>query len=252
MTELTQHHVAELLCGHFSASVEVRPGRDRWSIVLPLVDDLNDRIEVDLWRHNNQWIVSDSGLVHREVALRTGVEDSEERVWEEVQVAANGFDLNWGGGQLWTGVDAEDQLGEVILRLAEAILMSIQTSGRFVSEVKVRFWEEVRLFFDDSRIPYERNKKVVGVSQVPHRIDFALQNGHLHLVQAIASEPSMRRSLNVFYDVLEAHPDIVPISFVDDAKSGYSNETFEQLSYKSDVYFWEDRARFTEYWRSRS
>lgn len=250
MSEFSGPLLAESLCRHFSQSIEVREGHDRWSILLPMVDDLGDPLRLAIWRHGGQWVLSDDGFVHREVALRTASEDPEDRVWDEVQVAARGFDLNWGGGQLWIELEEDKELGGGVMRMAEAMLMAVQAAGQFVSEVKVRFWEEVRLFFDDEKVPYRRNQRFVGISEVSHRIDFTLRNGHIHLVQAIASESSMRRSLNVFYDVLEVQPDIVPIAFIDDAKAGYSNETFEQLAYKSDVFFWKDRGRFVDYWSS--
>lgn len=250
MTQIDQEWLGELLCGHFSQNVEVERRTDMWALTLPFLDELNDRVEVGLWKDGARWVVSDRGFVHREVALKSGAEKADASVWDEVTVAANGFDLKWGGGQLWQVAD-DAELADVVLRLAEAMLVSVQSAGQFVHEVNVRFWEEVKLFFDDSGISYERNKKFVGVSEVQHRVDFTLLNGATHLVQAIASETSMRRSLNIFYDILDAQPSIRPVAFVDESKSGYSNETFEQLAFKSDLYFWKDRKDFSAYWAER-
>jgi hypothetical protein len=81
--------------------------------------------------------------------------------------------------------------------MASGIGESLQVGRIQVQPPGVRFQDEVGLFLADHQITYVGDGHLVGRSGVRHRVDFLLRNGRVTALQAVASEQSMRRSLNI-------------------------------------------------------
>ncbi|HEX7119843.1 MAG TPA: DUF1828 domain-containing protein [Longimicrobiales bacterium] len=252
MKNLNREEVVNSLCRFFDSEIDLeRQSEGRFIVSTPFTDESGDVIDVYLEElQSGEWILSDGGFVHQEVALLSGQTDPGAAIWRHVEELANEHDIRWGGGELWIPVIRHSDLGAALHHLATVVSKCIQVGKTQLHTPAVHFWEEVEIFFKDAGIPYQRNQQMQGISKVVHSLDFVLRNGQIHAVQAVASELSMRRSLNIFWDIVERNRQVVPVAFIDDSRKGYSNDTFKLLSYKAKVVLWDHRGEFADYWRS--
>jgi len=242
--------LAGSLCDYFATQVVVEGNEQESIALLPMRDLHGDSITLYIESSPYGLSVSDGGFVHHELAAMSGSVKADAEIWTRVEEVAKRFGIAFDGGELNASVGSVDQLGGVALAIASAVTESLYLGRGTIPSVSVQFWEEVELFFRDNEIVHETGSRLLGVSGAKHKIDFVLQNGSVHVVQAIASEQSMRRSLNIFYDLTEGSSVMRPIAFVDNEKSGYSNSSFQQLSYKARVFEWRQRGLFLDYWSS--
>lgn len=247
MPELTSAVLSKALCKHFTDEVRIDSSRDGLVAVLPLTDIYGDCISLYVEPVDGGYYLTDGGFAHHELSAALGTSKADHDIWTRVEELANHFGVDFDGGELNATAASGSELGAVTMALAQAVAESMSLHRGVVPPVSVQFWEEVELFFSDNKILHEVNQRILGTSGAKHKIDFVLRNGSAHVAQAIASEQSLRRSLNIFYDVTEKDPALKPLAFIDDAKA-YSSASFQQLAYKATVFQWKQRSEFLRYW----
>ena len=247
MPDISSSLLSRALCAHFSADLTVEASPEGIVAVLPMTDIYGDSISLYVTAADNGFYLTDGGYAHHELSAALGTSRADHDIWGRVGDLANHFVVAVEGGELNALAASESELGAVTMALAQAVAESMCLHRGAVPSVSVQFWEEVELFFSDNRIPHEIGQRIAGTSGAKHKVDFVLLNGSAHVTQAIASEQSLRRSLNIFYDVTEKDPSLKPLAFIDDAK-GYSNASFQQLAYKATVFEWAQRSEFLRYW----
>lgn len=246
--------LANALCEYFSRELRTREkSSDQLAVSFPLEDDSGDTIELLLeFEPEFGWVVTDGGHVAHEVGPLVMGTTTEDGAWAHVEQIAGASGLQWSDGEIWQRLGSVQESGEALLKVALAVRDALQVvPPAFAAAPRVKFQEEMQLFFDDQRIPYRSRVMVRGVSEIRHRVDFVLQNGHRQVAQGVATEGAMRRALNIFYDLI---PREVPVvAFVDDQRSEYNNETFQQLLYLvPSTFLWSRRNAFLEYWEAQS
>lgn len=248
-TPLRQPDLARALCEHLSDEISVERDDHGYLALLPFTDLYGDSIQIRITEGVDGYRISDDGFAHHELAAITGAVKSESDIWSRVDEVAARFGVVFEDGELSADASTSHELGDAALSLAQAIIESLHLGRLTVPTVGIQFSEEVELFFKDHDFAHVTGERIQGVSGAKHKVDFVFQNGSLHVAQAVASEQSMRRSLNIFYDVTELNKAIQPVAFVDDERSVYSNATFQQLAYKAKVFQWSKRDDFIDYWQ---
>lgn len=249
MPELTSAVLSKALCAHFTEEVRVDASVDGLVAVLPFTDIYGDCISLYIEPVDDGYYLTDGGFAHHELSAALGTSKADHNIWNRVGELANHFGVDFDGGELNAVAASRGELGAVTMALAQAVAESMSLHRGVVPPVSVQFWEEVELFLSDNQITHEVNQRILGTSGAKHKIDFVLRNGSAHVAQAIASEQSLRRSLNIFYDVTEKDLLLKPVAFIDDAKE-YSSASFQQLAYKATVFQWDKRVEFLRYWES--
>jgi hypothetical protein len=247
MVELSSAVLSKALCKHFTEEVRVDTTPDGLVAVLPFLDIYGDCISLYVQPVDDGYYLTDGGFAHHELSASLGTSKADHNIWIRVEELANHFGVDFDGGELNAVAASGGELGAVSMALAQAVAESMSLHRGVVPPVSVQFWEEVELFLSDNRIAHTVNQRVLGTSGANHKVDFVLQNGSAHVAQAIASEQSLRRSLNIFYYVTEKDPSLKPLAFIDDAKE-YSSASFQQLAYKANVFQWGKRTEFLRYW----
>jgi hypothetical protein len=246
----TKRLIAEGLCGAFAEETDVIERNGETVVLLPFTDHSGDSVEVMLRRHSaGSILLTDSGHVFQELAAGIGGSKPEHDTWVHVQEIANRYAVGWEGGNLFATVASDEALGEAVMALGWSIAEALGLERTHVQPPQIQFSEEIGMFLEENRIPFRAKQAIEGMSNAAHVVDFVLENGRPHVVQAIASDSAMRRSLNMFYDLVERDPEILPVAFIDEEKQGYSNRAFQQLSYKAQVFLWGQRSQFLQYWR---
>ncbi|MBA4158299.1 MAG: DUF1828 domain-containing protein [Gemmatimonadetes bacterium] len=248
MNGITLDHLSNALCDELASGIELRPRDDRTVVLLPFVDGYGDSLAVVIEEAEEGFFLTDEGYTFGQVAEFTGTTDSGAAVWRRLGEIALRHGVTFEGVELLTDAPDMRAVARGLLRLSSAITEALHIGRLSVPAVGVPFDEEIKLFLRDHQIPFETNQQVIGSSKAPHRVDFIIRNSKEIVAQAIGSEQSMRRALNIFYDLTELSGDYIPVAFLDDEKEGYSNTTYTQLSYKADVFAWSQRNRFLEYW----
>lgn len=236
------------LCEELAGGVEVLPRGESLLILLPFVDGHGDSLAIVVEDDVGGWILSDDGLAFHQVIELTGIHNPEAAIWRRMDEIATRHGVEFNGGQFIAEAADIRSVGRELLRLSAAISEALHVGRAAAPRIGLRFDEEVGLFLQDNKIPFVADQKVIGSSKAPHRVDFVIKNSKEIVAQAVASELSMRRALNIFYDLTEQSGEYIPVAFVDNEKSGLSNTTFTQLSYKANVFVWSQRARFLDYW----
>lgn len=248
MSPLTASDLSESLCNAFKHDIEI-VRRGRYTVaLLPQVDTHGDGLEIVIEDFAGGWLLTDHGLAHAYLASLTGAVEEDADIWDRVETIANRHGLEFVNGELRASAAGKGAVGPVLIELAAAIGESMQLGRGQGQQPTVRFQDEVALFLVDQRVGFVTDQYLAGGSGVRHKVDFLLRNGRTSVAQAIASEQTMRRTLNIFYDLAEASTQVDHVAFVDDAKPSYSNATFQQLSYKARVFLWGQREAFLEYW----
>jgi hypothetical protein len=248
MKKISHAELTESLCRYFSEAIELVEDGNELVALMPHKDPFGDSVTLYLRATPFGVQFSDGGFAHHELAGLTRSSKADAPIWTTVRGVAARYGVDFDGGELNATASDASALGSVAFALASCISESLHVARLGVSSSGVQFWEEVELFFRDNEVSFETGFAIPGVSGARHRVDFALRNKSLHIAQAIASEQSMRRSLNIFYDVTEADREVQPVAFVDDDREGYSNATFQQLAYKAKVFRWRKRSEFVDYW----
>lgn len=247
---ITRDAIETQICRYFGENIRVADINDGVQVVMPLSDRFGDLITVVI-DEGQPPVVTDAGAVLYEVGSLTGAKATDP-VWGRVREIAHRRGLEWTDGELWMEASADGTgIGKALINVAVAIRDIIAAEQSRVPPVQIRFQEEVQLFLEDNQVPFTARQVMKGASGTPHRIDFVLMNDAVHVAQAVASELSMRRSVNIFYDLLEADTAVQPIAFLDPTQPRYSNETFQQLAFKARIFNWAAREEFMEYWSSR-
>lgn len=247
MSRLTSSVLSQALCAHFAEEVVVEPLAAGVIALLPVTDAYGDSIALYVEESDGGFYLTDGGYAHHELSAALCTSRVDHEIWLRVAELAAHFGVDFDGGELNAIAKTKRELGAVTMALAQAIAEAMSLHRGAVPPVSIQFWEEVELFFNDNRIAHETGQRLVGISGAQHKIDFVLRNGSMHVAQAIASEQSLRRSLNIFYDVTEKDASLRPVAFIDDAKE-YSNASYQQLAYKAKVFEWEKRSEFLRYW----
>jgi hypothetical protein len=251
MTVPDSRELAHSLCSYLSETIAVEPRDEGVVAVLPMTDIFGDSIEVLIESEDDSLVLRDGGFVHHEVAGMLGAIRADADIWDRVATIASRLGIEFVNGELSATISNRNELGTAILSLSSTIAEALYLGRSHVQPIAVQFWEEVELFLRDNTISHVQGQTIAGVSGAKHRVDFVLQNGRMHVAQAVGSEQSMRRSLNIFYDITDADHRIVPLAFIDDERESYSNATFQQLSYKARVFPWKRRHEFLDYWSAR-
>lgn len=250
ISELTPDVVRRAFCAHFTEAVSLQHVNGELVMLLPQTDAYGDSLVLYIAERNGVLELSDGGFVHHELAAHAGNPPASAELWDRVRGAANRHGVAFDGGELCAGVATTDGIAEAALALSQGMLDAMAFARHNSPSLIVQFVEEVDLFFRDHKLTYEAKPAIKGRSGATHRPDFAVYNGSRHLVQAIGSENSMRKSLNTIYDVTERDHSAKFVSFIDAERGDYSNATYQQLEYKSKVFEWEKRNLFVDYWAS--
>jgi hypothetical protein len=249
MTTIRATHLAGSLCDYFSKEILVEREERGLVALLPFKDPYGDSIRLYLDPLPTGGVaISDGGFAHHELAAITGATKADAETWLRVAEIARRFGVEFDGGELNTEVTSVAHIGEGSFAVSSAVTESLHYGRASLPSVAIQFADEVELFLGDHSVRFLVSQKLKGVSGAKHKVDFVLQNGSAHVAQAIASEQSMRRSLNIFYDLAETELSFKPLAFVDTEKNSYSNATFQQLAYKAQVFEWREKGRFLEYW----
>lgn len=248
MPHFTSSVLSQALCAHFAKEVVIEPSATGVMALLPFTDIYGDSISLYVEESDGSFYLTDGGYAHHELSAALGTSRIDHELWPRVAELAAHFGVDFDGGELNAIAKSNRELGAVTMALAQAVAEAMSLHRGVVPSVSVQFWEEVELFLNDNKIVHETGQRLIGISGARHKLDFVLRNGSAHVAQAIASEQSLRRSLNIFYDVTEKDVSLQPVAFIDDAKE-YSNASFQQLAYKARVFEWEKRSEFLRYWR---
>ena len=248
MPRLSASELSKALCEYLTLEIAVAPSGDGVLALLPMTDIYGDSVELFIQASESGYLLTDGGYAHHELSAALGTSRADAEIWQRVSEVAAHCGVAFDGGELNAHAEGPSELGAMTMALAQAVAESMSLCRVAVPPVAVQFAEEVELFFNDNKIVYEAGHKLLGTSGARHRIDFMLRNGAVHVAQAIASEQSLRRSLNIFYDVTDKVGGALrPLAFIDDAKT-YSNASFQQLAYKASVFEWARRSDFLRYW----
>lgn len=251
MDALNLESLKGALCEHFTRDLEIVARGASVRVVLPTVDLYGDSLVFTLGGSGHARYLSDEGFAYHQIMELTNTANPQADIWRRVGEIAMRHGVRFEDGELLADATSNSEIAYGLLGLSAALTESLYLGRSSVAPFGVRFEEEVGLFLRDHRIPHEVGQKILGQSKAPHRIDFLIKSHKSQreiVAQAVASEQSMRRALNVFYDLTEGSNEYIPIAFVDDERSGYSNTTFTQLNHKANVFIWTERARFLEYW----
>lgn len=232
--------------------VDVREDGSDIFLTLPFCDPYGDRVTVVLERGEEHAFVTDAGAVYHYLVTATGVSNPDAELWDRVGEIAARHGLEFGAGEIYVEVRNASGVAASLLALSAAASEAFGIARAFTRPSPIRFDEEVEHFLREADIPYRANASIIGSSKALHRVDFVIEGSREIVAQAVGSENSMRRTLNVFYDLTERSTEYIPVAFVDEARKGYSNVTFQQLSHKANVFFWAQRQEFLNYWRQAS
>lgn len=237
------------LCSALTADVALVERAGRAVVLLPVEDTYGDSLAVGLEERDDGFVVSDEGFTIRSIMDVTGTTKPTADLWRRVGEIAHRHGITFAGGELYAVAPDVESLGRALLSLSSSMSEALYLGHSLVTTFGIRFDEEVGLYLRDHQINYLADITIYGPSKAPHTVDFIIPNSKDIVAQAIASEQSMRRALNIFYDLTENNDEFVPVAFVDEQRQGYSNSTFTQLSYKANVFMWGQRERFVDYWR---
>jgi hypothetical protein len=250
----TDELLAELrsaLCEHLSAAVHVTPdGRDV-KIGVPVTDPYGDALSFILeeGEDGHAHFLTDAGLVYEHLLGATRISDPGADIWDQVEAIAarHGFSLN--AGEINIPITDTSTLARSVLNLCATCSECFGLAHSYWRPLVVRFDEEVEHFLRENEIPHKQGETVYGASDAPLRVDFVVNGTRPIVAQAVASENTMRRAVNIFYDLGEGADEFIGYAFVDEEKRNYSNVTFAQLSHKANVVLWSERSRFVDYWK---
>jgi hypothetical protein len=245
-----EHTVRTALCEKLNGRLRLIPDGGDVRIVIPDADPNGDPLLFVLEEGEGESFITDAGFVYHYLLGATRVADPKAELWRRVEETASRYGFNFAAGEISAPVTDAGAVADGILSLCAVAAEAFGLAHAYTSPFAVRFEEEVGYFLTEASIPFRTGESIVGSSGAKLRVDFLIENTRELVTQAVASENSMRRAVNIFYDLTEGSREYLPIAFVDDAKRHYSNVTFAQLNHKANVFTWGERRRFIDYWAS--
>lgn len=254
---MNAHELFRQVARTVPALFSCRPApRGRVRVTTPMLYPDGGVVDVFVAERGDAWYVTDFGEALGWLQMKSDVDERSPRQMQLIQGICRTLRIELREGQLELPANALEQVGEAVLRLAQAVVQVADISFTLRTLDAGSMREEVGEWLSERDIGYERGVRLSGSSGKKWTIDYrTASNGRTALVSLLSTgskSVAMRQTEHVVTGWLdlrhlrEKESELAMLSLFDDTRDVWTEEHFRLAEQLSEVALWSQRDRFEQ------